>query len=164
MRKGFVILGLMILPAMVFAQLSVGPAIYFKSPILIGQEVNSNELNVTQFSFGGDARYRIGWFQAEGLLLYSTGAVNSLDLFLDAGVALDVGPFILSLGAGPNFTNNFGKGRAMQAGLNTKTGVGLQLGEIIVGASYITALNISDRSFQVNRSSGLLGAHVLFQL
>jgi hypothetical protein len=165
MKRVFVLIAFMaILPAMVFAQLSVGPAVYLKSPVLLGQEIDIDEVNVNQFSFGGDVRYRIGWFQAEGLLLYSTGDVDSLDLYLDAGVALDVAIVTLSIGAGPNFTNNFGESHASQAGLNARVGADIQLGAISVGASYIMALNITDYRFSVQKSSGLLGAHVLFQM
>lgn len=165
MKRVIVVLALMmILPAMAFAQLSAGPAMFLKSPVLIGQDIDIDEVNVNQFSFGGDLRYRIGWFQAEGLALYSTGDVDSLDLFLDAGVALDISILTLSIGAGPNFTNNFGESPATQAGLNTKAGVDLRLGKFTVGAAYIMALDINDSGFSVESSSGLLGIHALFQL
>jgi hypothetical protein len=73
MKRFFVLMALsLILPAMAFAQLSVGPAAFLKSPVLLGQAIDVDEVNVNQFSFGGDVRYRLGWFQAEGLLLYST--------------------------------------------------------------------------------------------
>ncbi len=165
MKRAFVLIALMaILPVMAFAQLSVGPAMFLKSPVLVGQDIDMDEVNVNQFSFGGNVRYRLGWFQAESLLLYSAGDVDSLDLFLDAGVALDVGIITLLIGAGPNFTNNFNESPADQAGLNTKVGAELRIGAITVGASYIMALDITDNSFSVEKSSGLLGAHVLFQL
>ena len=41
-----------ILPAMVFAQLSLGPAVYLKSPVLLGQDNDIDEVNVDQLSFG----------------------------------------------------------------------------------------------------------------
>lgn len=165
MKRVVVLLAfMMIIPATMFAQLSVGPAVFLKSPVLLGQEVDIDKDNVNQFSFGGDVRYRIGWFQVEGLMLYSAGDVDSLDIFLDAGVALDVSIVTLSLGAGPNFTNNFGDSHATQAGLNAKVGADLRLGTIMIGASYIMALDIADYNFSVESSSGLLGAHVLFQM
>lgn len=162
MKKVLVILiFLMVLPVMAFAQLGFGPAAFFKSPVLLGQSVDSDEVNVNQFSFGGDVRYRLGWFQAEGLMLYSAGDINSLDVFLDAGVALDVAILTLSAGAGPNFTKNFDGSPAQQAGLNSKVGADVRLGPISVGMSYIMSLNIDD-GIDINTSSGLLGAQVLY--
>ncbi|TVQ96200.1 MAG: hypothetical protein EA403_16865 [Spirochaetaceae bacterium] len=165
MKKVFVILAvLMILPALAFAQLAVGPAAFFKSPVLLGQSVDADEVNVNQFSFGADARYRLGWFQVQGLMLYSVGDINSLDIFLDGGVALDVGIVTVSAGAGPNFTNNFDGSPAQQAGLNSRVGADVRLGPVSVGGSYIMALDITDNGFNIKTSSGLLGAHVLFWL
>lgn len=155
---------LVLLPAMVFAQLSIGPAINLKSPVLVGQEVNIDEVNVDQFSFGANARYRRGWFQAETLMLFSAGKVDSLDLFLDLGVALDINILTFSLGMGPNFTNNFNEARALQAGMNAKLGADFRLNRITIGTSYIMALDISENRIMVEKSSGLLGFHVLFEL
>ena len=165
MRKLLLVMAvLIILPTMAFAQFAVGPAAFLKSPVLIGQPVDVDELNVNQFSFGADALYRVGWFQAQGLMLYSTGDINSLDVLLDAGAALDISIVTLSVGAGPNFTNNFGEGHARQAGLNSRVGADVRIGPVLVGASYIMALDIRDGGFSVRTSSGLLGAHVKFWL
>lgn len=165
MKKLFLAMAvLIILPTMAFAQFAIGPAAFLKSPVLIGQSVDIEEVNVDQFSFGADALYRVGWFQAQGLLLYSTGDVKSLDVILDAGVALDISIVTLSVGAGPNFTNNFETDRARQAGLNSRVGADVLLGPVSVGASYIMALDIQDGGFSVETSSGLLGAHVKFWL
>jgi hypothetical protein len=162
MRKLVLILvALAILPAAVFADWGVGGAAFYKSPVLIGQQVDIDNVNVDQFSFGGDLRFRLGWFQAEALVLYSAGDVSSLNAYLDAGVALDVAFLRLSLGAGPNFSNNFGESPPVQAGFNAKIGADIALGSISVGLSYIMALNI-DNGVDIQTSSGLLGIQVLF--
>jgi len=164
MKKLFLILAIVvILPVAVFAEWGVGGAAFYKSPVLLGQPVDLGNLNVDQFSFGGDVRLKLGWFQAEGLLLYSAGDIDSLNLFLDAGVALDLAFLRLSLGAGPNFTNNFGQSPAVQAGLNAKVGADVKLGPISLGLSYIMSLNI-DNGIDIATSSGLLGIQVLFWL
>ena len=162
MRKLFLILAvLMILPVAVFADWGIGGAAFYKSPVLLGQPLDLGNLNVDQFSFGGDLRFKLGWFQAEALVLYSAGEVNSLNAYLDAGVALDVAILRLSLGAGPNLIYNFGQSSPTQAGLNAKVGADLMLGPISVGLSYIMALNL-DNGFYVRTGSGLLGVQVLF--
>jgi hypothetical protein len=144
-----------------FAEWGIGGAAFYKSPVLIGQPLDTANVNVNQFSFGGDLRFKLAWFQAEGLLLYSAGDVQSLNMYLDGGVALDVAILRLSLGIGPNFVANFGQSSILQAGLNAKIGADIKLGSISVGASYIMALNLAN-GVNVQTSSGLLGVQVLF--
>jgi len=164
MRKFILILAvLVIVPVAVFAEFGVGAAAFYKSPVLLGQPIDLVNLNVNQFSFGADARFKLGWFQAEGLVLYSSGEVDSLNAYLDAGIALDVAILRLSLGAGPNFTYNFGESSPFQAGLNAKVGADIMLGPVSIGASYIMALNLLS-GVHINTSSGLLGIQILFWL
>jgi len=152
---------LAILPIAVFADLGFGAAAFLKSPVLIGEPIDATNLNVEQFTFGGDGRLRLGAFQAEALLLLSAGDVNSLNLYLDAGLALDIAILTLSVGAGPNLTTNFGESRALQAGFNAKAGADIRLGQISFGLSYIMLMNL-DNGVAVRTRSGLLGAQVIF--
>jgi hypothetical protein len=162
MRKLILILAVLIaIPAASFAEWGFGGAALYKSPVLIGQKVDTSNLNVDQFSFGGDLRWKMDWFQAEGLLLYSAGDTSSLAAYLDAGVGLDLSIFRLSIGAGPNFNNNFSSSKPIQAGLNAKIGADIMLGKISLGLTYLMALNI-DNGVQVTTKSGLLGAQILF--
>jgi len=152
---------LVILPVAAFAETAIGGAMFYKSPVLLGQPVDATNLNVNQFAFGADGRIKLGWLQGEGLLLYSAGDVNSLILYLDAGVALDVSILRLSLGVGPNLSNTFGQSPAVEAGLNAKVGADVMIGPISVGLSYIMAMNL-DSGLAVKTSSGLLGLQVLY--
>ncbi|GAB1483562.1 hypothetical protein MASR2M78_23780 [Treponema sp.] len=152
---------ILILPIAAFADWGVGGAAFLKSPVLLGQEIDADYLNVNQFSFGGDLRYKQGWFQAEGLLLYSAGDISSLDAYLDAGVALDLSIARLSIGAGPNFSNNFGESDPIQAGLNAKVSADVVFGPISCGLSYIMSMNL-DNGLAVKTGSGLLGASILY--
>jgi hypothetical protein len=161
MRKLILILAVLIaIPAATFAEWGFGGAALYKSPVLIGQDVDTSNLNVNQFSFGGDARLKLGWFQAEALLVYSAGDTNSLSAFLDAGVALDLAILRLSLGAGPNFNNNFGESKPIQAGLNAKLGADVMLGKVSLGLTYLMAMNL-DNGVQVTTKTGLVGAQIL---
>jgi hypothetical protein len=152
---------LVILPVAVFADFGVGGAAFYRSPVLLGQSVDTDNLNVDQFSFGGDARIKVSWFQAEALVLYAAGDVNSLAIVLDAGVALDIAIVRLSIGAGPNLTYNFGESSPAQAGLNAKIGADIILGPVSAGLSYIMMMNV-ENGLYVNTGSGFLGAQVLF--
>jgi len=164
MKKLVLVLAILaIVSAASFADFGIGGAAFYKSPVLLGQPVDLSNLNVNQFSFGADARFKLGWFQAEGLLLYATGDVDSLNAYLDAGVALDVAILRLSLGAGPNFTYNFGEPAAVQVGLNAKIGADVMLGPVSIGASYIMAMNLQN-GIHIGTSSGLLGIQILFWL
>lgn len=164
MRKLVLVLLLAVLamlPVAVFAELGIGGAAFYKSPVLIGQSTDTDNLNVNRISFGGDLRFKLSWFQAEALLLYSAGDVSSLNAYLDAGLALNVAIVRLSLGVGPNFTYAFDESSPAQAGLNAKVGADLVIGPISFGLSDIMAMNI-DNGLYVNTGSGLLGAQVLF--
>jgi len=164
MRKVILILAVLaILPAAAFADLGVGGAAFFKSPVLLGQPIDLENLNVNQFSFGGDVRLKWNWFQAEALVLYSAGEVSSLNAYLDVGVALDILIVRLSAGAGPNFVFNFIQDSPLQAGLNVKIGADIKVGPVSVGISYIMALGITN-GIDITTSSGLLGVQVLFWL
>ena len=164
MRKLVLVLCVLaILPVAAFAEWGFGGAAFYKSPVLLGQPIDTSNVNVTQFSFGGDLRLKLAWFQAEGLLLYSAGDAQSLSMYLDAGLALDVAILRLSIGAGPTLCDNFGQSSPMQAGLNAKVSADLKLGPISVGASYIMALNLAN-GVNVQTSTGLLGVQLLFWL
>jgi len=165
MKKVLILLAIMALaPLAAFADLGIGPAAFFKSPVLLGQEINVDDLNVNQGCFGGVLRYKMGWFQAEGLVLLSAGELTSMNAYLDAGIAVGLDDIIsLSLGAGPNFIGNFDRTTPLQAGLNAKAGADLRLGAVSVGLSYMMALNI-DNGIRIQTGCGLLGASVLFWL
>ena len=162
MRKIVLILAILaMVPIAVFAEMGVGGAAFYKSPVLLGQPVNTSGVSVDQFSFGGDLRLKLSLFQAEALVLYATGSVNSLNLYLDGGLALDIAILRLSVGAGPNFTYNFSNSPVTQAGLNAKANADIKLGSFSVGLSYIMALDLTN-GINVKTSTGLLGVNVLF--
>jgi hypothetical protein len=171
MRKLVLILVvLVILPVAVFADSAppsliswgIGPAVFYKSPVLLGQPTDTNNLNVNQFNFGGDLRLKVSLFQAEALVLYATGnGVNSFNTYLDGGLAVDIAILRLDLGIGPNFVYNSDSNSGAQVGLNAKVGADILLGPISVGLSYIMELNINN-GVQVSTGSGLLGLNVMF--
>ena len=172
MRKlVLILLVLAVLPAAIFAeeaaatglQWGIGGAAFYKSPYLMGAKVDTENLNANQFSFGGDMRLKLGWFQAEALVLYSAGDVNSLNTYLDAGLGLDITILRLSLGVGPNFTYSFGSNSGAQVGLNAKIGADLVFGPISFGLSYIMAMNLAS-GVHVATTTGLLGAQIMFWL
>jgi len=150
-------------PADPLLEVDLGPAAFYKSPVLLGQPIDIQNANCDQFAFGADLRVKFGVFQAEALTLYSVGATHSLNTYLDVGLAVDIAILRLSLGVGPNFIFNLENSAPFQAGFNAKAGIDLNVGPVVFGLSYIMALNIANVT-TLNTSSGLLGAEVLFKL
>jgi hypothetical protein len=163
MRKVIVVFALLlVVPIAVFADWGIGAAAFGKSPALVGQPNDTNNLNVSQFSVGGDVRLKADWFGAEGLVLYSSGSgINSFNTYLDAGFTGDLSIVRLSIGAGPNFVYNTGTNSGAQVGLNAKVGADAMFGKVSVGLSYIMALNVGN-GVQVNTGSGLVGLSVTY--
>jgi hypothetical protein len=154
---------IVLLPLAAFAELGVGGVALYNSPVLLGQSVDEDELNVNKFTLGGDMRFKLSLFQAEGMLLYSAGEVQSLDIFLDGGVAFDILMLRLSAGVGPNFTVNIGEDKVWQNGLNFKLNADVKIKRLSIGLTYITDLNL-DGGIDIDTSAGLLGATVLLWL
>ncbi len=154
---------LIIVPIGAFADWGIGPAAFLKSPVLVGQPIDTTNLNVNQFIFGADLRFKASVFQAEALLLYAPGEYSSINGYFDVGIAVDVAIVRLSLGVGPNINFNLRPNSLVQAGFNAKAGVDLMLGPVSLGLSYIMALNINNGVY-INTGSGLLGIQVLFWL
>ena len=162
MKKAILVAAVLaLLPMAAFAELGIGGAAMMKSPYLLGQSVSKDDLNVNQFTFGGDMRLKLSLLQGEALVMYGAGDVQSLNVYLDAGIALDLLLLRLSAGIGPNFVYNFGESSPLQTGLNAKLSADVRLGKLSVGVSYIMDLLI-DNGIDINTSSGLLGAQVLF--
>jgi hypothetical protein len=169
MKKTLIlVLVLAFIPLLSFAELGLGASAFLNNPVLIGQEADASELRAGGFTFGGDVRFKLSILQLEALGLLSTGhEVTSIDLYADAGLALDLAILRLSLGAGPTvfFVLN-DSSDPLLAGYNVKANADLKLGRISVGLSYIMGLIAEDGLFNIklDKSTGMLGANVLFWL
>jgi len=162
-KRVLIVLALCLVPLLSFAELGVGGAAFFNSPMLIGQEVTSSGLTSGGFTFGGDLRFKLSILQLEALgLVTVAGGDTALDLYTDVGLALDLLFLRLSLGAGPNFTYVFGGGAdPFMPGFNAKANVDVKLGKISLGLSYIMGL-VVDGGVALDKSTGMLGVSVLY--
>ena len=163
-KRVLIVLALCLVPLMSFAQLGIGAAAFFNSPVLIGQEPSVSGLQSGGFTFGGDLRFKLAILQLEALGLVTTkDQATALDLYTDVGLALDILFLRLSLGAGPNFTYVFGDAVDPSIlGFNIKANVDFKLGKhFTVGASYITGLAV-DHGIALDKSTGMLGASVMY--
>jgi len=166
-KRIVLVLALCLIPLFAFADLGLGAAAFFNSPVLIGQDVDEEGLWAGGFTFGGDLRFKLSLLQLEALgLVTFADEATSLDLYTDVGLALDLLRILrLSLGVGPNFSYAFGDAVSdtTMFGFNIKANADLKLGRLSVGLSYITGLTIDD-GIAWDKSTGMLGASVLFWL
>ena len=167
MKKTLIIvLVLAFVPLFVFADLGLGASAFFNSPVLIGTKPDVSELREGGFTFGGDLRFKfLKILQLEALGLVTVGEAPSIDLYADAGLAFDLAILRLSVGAGPTMFVFLDKDapEATLMGFNAKANADIKLGRISVGLSYIMGLMLDD-GVELKKSTGMLGANVLFWL
>lgn len=164
MKKTLIlVLVLAFIPLLSFAELGLGASAFFNSPVLIGTPVDESQLRESGFTFGADARFKfLKFLQLEALGLITLGDVKSVDLYADAGLALDLAILRLSAGVGP--TVFFLLDNATDptlVGFNAKANADIKLGRLSVGLSYIMGLMV-DGGIALDKSTGMLGANVLF--
>jgi hypothetical protein len=154
---------LVILPGLLFAQFAVGATALYKSPILLGQPVDALNVNVNQVAMGADLRYKQSLFQAEGLVLYSTGTIDTLIAYVGAGAAFEIEKIVhLSLGAGPVFSYNLNSTPPLFVGVNAKLNADVSLfGPVSLGLTYIMSVNFR-YDFKVLMNYGLFGVQILY--
>ena len=166
--KKLLILGVVLLvPFGLFAQVQVGGTALYNFPILTGVP---DQLDLSNFTFGADARLKISLLQVSGLALFTPGETDgaTIDIFLDGGLALDVALFRLGVGLGPNLRYTLGAGTPVGVGLNVKATADVMLGSIGFGLTYLNSfeldLNQAAELFSADYSKGLLGISLLFEL
>lgn len=187
MKKIILILLVLLMPAALFAEFRLGPTAFMNFPLIQDNTYNFPELeglDPSDFTFGLDARLKILLFQAGATALITPGAETtdslgdpvvlpaSMDIFLDAGIALDILILRLGLGAGPNFTFFFGNEDTVSdpqsMGFNLKGTADIVLGPVSFGISYINQFDFDlDHPVSIlsaDKTQGLLGFSVLFKL
>lgn len=169
MRRLIVVLLLLVLPMAAFAQLQIGGTALYNFPLVA--DGGSVEPDVSNFTFGADARLKVLFFQGSALALFTPGtdlAPANIDLFLDGGVAFDIALFRLGLGVGPNFRVPLGDGATNGFGLNVKATADVMLGDLAVGLTYLNKFELdfsqAGELLDQDYSQGLLGLSVLFSL
>ncbi len=159
-RRYLILAVILILPTAAFAESAVGVAAFYNAPELAGDEVDIDNLNVEQLSIGGNARLKLSLFYGEALILGSFGDLTSGDVFLNAGLAFDIGNLMLSAGFGPKFSYIFDE-EVFESGYSLKFNGDLLFGTFSLGISYILDVTAED-GFDIQHRSGLLGLSVLF--
>ena len=173
-RTVFALLLCMILPLGAYALgFYVGPNVYYSSLVRPADVVamDTAGLNLADFSFGGEARLIAGPFWGSALGLYAPGDSNMphhIDIMLDAGLGLSLGPVHLGVGIGPNFGLDFGNNaaQAFRTGANLRVTGDIVLGPVLLGLNWISEVQFTRASIAeafVN-PYGKLGVSLLFGL
>ncbi len=98
MKRLLILLVVLLVPVGLFAQIQIGGTALYNYPIL--QTGAPDELDLSNFTFGVDARLKIAFLQVSGLALFTPGEVDgaTIDIVLDGGLSFDVLLFRLGLG------------------------------------------------------------------
>jgi hypothetical protein len=163
MRKVLLlVLVLAFVPLLSFAEVGIGASAFFNSPVLVGADIDKHELWDGGFTFGGSLRWKLWILQLDALALVTLDETNSLGLYPNAGLGFDLAILRLSAGVGPNLVFLFDSPTDPTLfGFNAKANADIKLGPLSFGLSYIMALNL-DNGIALDRSTGMLGANVLF--
>lgn len=173
MKKALLLLILMIVPCLLYAEFQIGPTALY-GWVLAPDEITAatTNLSLDDFSFGADARFTFGMLQASAFGLFSPAFEDfpaEIELYLDGGLALDFVFLRLALGLGPNFIFVLDEGidEIFNVGGNVKLSCDLMLGSIDVGLYYLMFIDsFSAESLQnlAANIEGNIGLSVLFKL
>lgn len=138
MKKLFVLLLVVALPVAVFADLQVGAVGMYNGGI---DKIRAKTVGVDDFTFGAEARLKLGIFQAAvtGLYYPMDAAVMrppAIVAVTDVGLAFDVLFLRLGAGIGPNFAIPIGEdgaGEPAKLGANIKLTTDFRLGNLSLG-------------------------------
>ncbi len=174
MKRILIVCLILLLPAAVFAQVQIGGTALYNFPYF--EDAGPNEIDLSDLTFGADARIRLFIFQASALALFTPGYTDELsnevagniDLIVDGGLSIDVLLFRLGLGVGPSLRLNLGGADPYGIGLNVKATAEVMLGRIAVGLTYLNQFefDFADASQLLDEdyTKGRLGVSALFTL
>jgi hypothetical protein len=181
MKKLLVLLVLVLVPMISFADFQIGPTAMYNFTFYDANLPPVQSLSISNFTFGADARLNFGILQGSAYGLVTPGSVDVaaavynptiLKLYTDLGICLDVLILRLSAGIGPNFNFYFADPSAptkpdiFQLGLNLKLAADINFGSIALSVVYFTDTNLTAQgvaqAFQ--KINGNLGLSLLFKL
>jgi hypothetical protein len=136
MKRILVLLLVVVLPALAFADFQVGAVGMYKGTI---EQIKAKDVGFDDFTFGAEARLKLGIFQAAVTGLYYPADADlsrpkSIVAATDVGLAFDLAFLRLGAGLGPNFLVPIGAtSETARAGINLKGNVDVKIGNLSVG-------------------------------
>ncbi|MBN2441306.1 MAG: hypothetical protein JXJ04_08165 [Spirochaetales bacterium] len=178
MRKALFLLILIALPFMAFAELQIGPTALYNVIFApdearsVGMYARDEGISLADLTFGLDTRLKIGIFQGSAIALFSPPAgelPTEAEIYLDAGIALDILFLRLGIGVGPNLIIAFDENidKPVFLGGNVKISADIMLGGIAVSVNYLMYLPEFSKEaldYLTNNLEGNIGVSILFKL
>lgn len=136
MKRIVILLLVVVLPAMAFAELQLGGVGMYKGTI---DDIRNRTVGLDDFTFGGEARLKLGIFEGAVTGLYygenvALSRPAAIVAATDVGLAFDVLFLRLGAGLGPNFAIPLGgAGDPARLGANLKLHTDFRLGNLSIG-------------------------------
>ncbi len=136
MKRIVILLLVIVLPAMAFAELQLGAVGMYKGTI---DDIRNRTVGFDDFTFGGEARLKLGIFEGAVTGLYygeNTALAQPAKIVAatDVGLAFDILFLRLGAGLGPNFAFPLGgAGDPAKVGANLKLHTDFRLGNLSLG-------------------------------
>lgn len=163
MKKLIIALVLIALPISLFAQFYIGPTAFFKCD---PSSVSVADIQLDNFAFGLDTKIQLSIFEIQGTALYNFG--QQFNVFLDAGIVLDIAIVSIGAGVGPNFLINLDPSalEAFGLGFNGKVHVDLNIDIIKISLYYVFLIDnlLDPATIADNMYFGNVGLSLLFKL
>jgi hypothetical protein len=169
MKKIIVLLVLLMVPVLAFAQLWVGGVGMYESTL---DNLKAGNVSASDFTYGLEGRLSLGVFQGGLTALYFPGYIPEWDMaaiMADAGLSVNLLFVRVGLGAGPNYLmylDSTSPSDAMPFGVNLKASADIEFGYMSVGLVGYYLFNNFKELLKADYSSAVpyLGVSVLFQL
>jgi hypothetical protein len=170
MKKLVVLLLVVLLPAFAFADFQIGGVGMYKGTI---EQLKAKDVGVEDFTFGGEARIKLGIFQGGLTALYYPEDLTrsaAIVALTDVGLSFDLLFLRLGAGIGPNFAipvGDSGAGDPLKLGLNMKLSTDFMLGKLslgLVGFYYLESLKDLKNIGDVFKEMPWLGVTAMFKI
>ncbi len=186
MKKAIILIIILFIPLAAFAEVQFGPTAFYNFPLISNDQFHPPEagkVNASNFTFGADFRLKLGLLQVGAMGLFTPGVVfpdptagtitipASMDVFLDAGIAIDLLLIRLGIGAGPNLTLFFEDAPTVSdtvsSGVNIKAIVDVLFENLSIGVIYLNQFDFDFDStvgiLSGDKTKGLFGVAALFR-
>lgn len=172
MKKLVVLLLVVVLPAIAFADFQIGGVGMYKGTMA---QLKAKDVGVEDFTFGAEARLKLSLFQAGVSALYYPENISlmkppSIVALTDVGISLDVLFLRFGLGLGPNLVialKDTGAEKPFPVGLNLKGAIDVKIGNLsvgLVGFYYLDSIKDLKNVGQVFKEMPWLGVTAMFKI
>jgi hypothetical protein len=166
-KKIIIVVALMavLIPAAAFADFQIG-AVALLPGVTIGQMDGSTTISANDLAYGLEARLKLWLFQVGASAFYMP-SIETLYVFTDAGLSLDIWFLRLGAGIGPTIAADTQGGGSTLMGWNMKATFDINLGNLGIGIiGYTPLYSLSDIGSTLSDylNNTYLGVTLMFKL